>query len=402
MDLSDYLAWRACGSLARSRCTVSCKWTYNGGLAKVRLDSSQEIASTGWDEGFFMDIGLGDLVDEGFRRVGTDIAELGSSVGPLSEAIARTMGLEPGIIVSCPVVDAHAGGLGLLAAQPDSVKGTPIEFSKRLAILAGTSGCHMAVSQENTRVPGVWGPYYSSLIPSLWLHEGGQSSFGSLIDHVVLTHSAAAHVAQKARLTERRDILEEVFQVLNVEISRLAELSGAPTCQLTSNVHCLPYFLGNRSPRADPTLTGTMTGLSLHSPDSVTHLALSYYAALQALCYGTRHIIETMNEHEYSIQCLLASGGITANPLFVKELSDITGCAVAVCPAQAMFVGTAVLSSVAAGVHGSVPDAMRRMNTISSVHYPCHGTKAYHDRKYRVFLAMYNHAMEYRAIMQGT
>ena len=400
MDLSDYLTWRACGSLARSRCTVSCKWTYNGGLAKARLDSSQGIAPTGWDEVFFRDIGLGDIVEEGFRRLGTEIAELGSSVGTLSEEAATKLGLEAGIIAASPVVDAHAGGLGLLAAQPDNVKGTELDFSKRLAILAGTSGCHMAVSQENTRIPGIWGPYYSSLIPGLWLHEGGQSSFGSLIDHIILSHSATASLAQKAELTDRREILKEVFYQLNGELSRLAEVAQTPACHLTKNIHCLPYFLGNRSPRADPTLTGTMTGLTLHSPESVTHLALAYYSALQALCYGTRHIIETMNLSGYAIQCLLASGGITCNPLFVKELCDITGCAVAVCPSQAMFVGTAVLSSVAAGVHTSVPNAMRSMNKVSSVHYPSDENKAYHDRKYRVFMAMYEHDMQYRAIME--
>ena len=26
-DLADYLSWKACGSLARSQCTVTCKWT---------------------------------------------------------------------------------------------------------------------------------------------------------------------------------------------------------------------------------------------------------------------------------------------------------------------------------------------------------------------------------------
>ena len=29
-DLADFLTWRATGSLARSICTVTCKWTYLG------------------------------------------------------------------------------------------------------------------------------------------------------------------------------------------------------------------------------------------------------------------------------------------------------------------------------------------------------------------------------------
>ena len=31
-------------------------------------------------------------------------------------------------------------------------------------------------------VPGVWGPYYSVLVPDLWIHEGGQSAAGKLVN----------------------------------------------------------------------------------------------------------------------------------------------------------------------------------------------------------------------------
>ncbi|MCE3544366.1 ribulokinase, partial [Escherichia coli] len=27
-DLADFLSWKASGSLARSQCTITCKWTY--------------------------------------------------------------------------------------------------------------------------------------------------------------------------------------------------------------------------------------------------------------------------------------------------------------------------------------------------------------------------------------
>jgi D-ribulokinase len=45
-DLADYLTWRATGSLARSMCTVTCKWTY--------LAHEQR-----WDAAYFRAIGLG-------------------------------------------------------------------------------------------------------------------------------------------------------------------------------------------------------------------------------------------------------------------------------------------------------------------------------------------------------
>lgn len=30
-------------------------------------------------------------------------------------------------------------------------------------------------------VPGVWGPYYSAILPELWVAEGGQTSAGKLV-----------------------------------------------------------------------------------------------------------------------------------------------------------------------------------------------------------------------------
>ena len=53
-DLPDFLVYRATGVDVRSLCTTVCKWTYVG---KERR----------WDESFFREIGLGDLVDEGAR-----------------------------------------------------------------------------------------------------------------------------------------------------------------------------------------------------------------------------------------------------------------------------------------------------------------------------------------------
>ena len=56
-DLADYLTWRSTGDLARSVCTVTCKWTY--------LAHEQR-----WDASYFRQIGLEELADEDFVRIG--------------------------------------------------------------------------------------------------------------------------------------------------------------------------------------------------------------------------------------------------------------------------------------------------------------------------------------------
>ena len=55
----------------------------------------------------------------------------------------------------------------------------PVEHT--LALIGGTSSCHMAVAREARFVPGVWGPYYSAMVPGRWLAEGGQSATGALV-----------------------------------------------------------------------------------------------------------------------------------------------------------------------------------------------------------------------------
>lgn len=37
------------------------------------------------------------------------------------------------------------------------------------------------ISKSPIFVPGVWGPYFSAMVPDLWLNEGGQSATGKLV-----------------------------------------------------------------------------------------------------------------------------------------------------------------------------------------------------------------------------
>lgn len=36
----------------------------------------------------------------------------------------------------------------------------------------------MAVNRKALNVEGIWGPYFSAMIPDLWLAEGGESATG--------------------------------------------------------------------------------------------------------------------------------------------------------------------------------------------------------------------------------
>jgi ribulose kinase len=162
----------------------------------------------------------------------------------------------------------------------------------------------------------------------------------------------------------------------------------------------LPYFHGNRSPRANPNLTGILTGLKLsRTPED---MALHYLATIQAIALGARHIIETMNQTGYSIDTIMASGGGTKNPIFVQEHANATGCAMLLPEeSEAMLLGSAMMGTVAAGVYESLPEAMNAMSRIGKTVTPqTNEIKHYYDRKYQVFREMYHDHMKYRQMMQ--
>jgi FGGY-family pentulose kinase len=381
LDLADFMSFRATGDDTRSLCTAVCKWTYLGHDAR-------------WADDFLTRIGLDELTRDEHARIGQCIRPMGERVGSLSVDAARELGLVPGIAVGVGIIDAHAGGLGLLGAAIDEEPPAHVDLERRLALICGTSSCHMAVSREPRYVPGVWGPYYSAMVPGYWLTEGGQSATGALIDHVIHTHVRGEALAREARANGTT-----VYARLN---QVLLQLGASSQHRLTEDLHVLPYFHGNRSPRADPSLRGMQSGLRLS--DNLESLALLYLATIQAIAHGTRHILEAFRAQGYQIDCIFATGGDTKNPAFVREHADITGCRI-VLPreSEAVLLGSALLGAVASGRYPSVVSAMGAMNHVGEIIRPQTGEVArYHARKYAVFQRMYLDQRAYSELMRSS
>ncbi|GAB5575128.1 FGGY carbohydrate kinase domain-containing protein isoform X2 [Prionailurus iriomotensis] len=289
-----------------SLCSLVCKWTYS--------------AEKGWDDSFWKLIGLEDFVADNYSKIEE------------TKYCLLELLLEMGL----GVIGADVRGHGL------ACEGQPV--TSRLAVICGTSSCHMGISKDPIFVPGVWGPYFSAMVPGFWLNEGGQSVTGKLIDHVVQGHAAFPELQAKA--------------------------------------------------------TARVTGLKLSQ--DLDDLAILYLATVQAIAFGTRLIIEALEAAGHSLSTLFLCGGLSKNPLFVQMHADITGMPVVLSQeVESVLVGAAILGACASGDFASVQEAMSRMSKVGKVVFPRLEDKRYYDKKYQVFLKLVEHQKEYAAIMKG-
>jgi D-ribulokinase len=369
-DLTDFLTWRATGDLSRSTCTVTCKWTY---LAHERR----------WDESYFRSVGLGVLADEGFARIGQTVVDPGTPLGGgLTANAAAELGLKTGTPVATGVIDAHAGGIGTVGADGDP--------EANLAYVFGTSSCTMTTTRSPVFVPGVWGPYFSAMVPDAWLNEGGQSVAGAAIEQLLSMHPATPDARHQA---------EQAGQSLAVMLAALAAQAAnnlSEAVLLAKGLHVVPEFLGNRAPLADPHARAVIAGLGMES--DLDSLVALYIAGICSIGYGLRQIIEAQTIAGAPIERVVISGGAGRLDLVRQLLADATGKPVLATQAEEpVLLGAAMLGGVAGGLFDDVRSAMTRMSHISKTYEPDAGDiAALHEARFRAFKQLQNVAREIR------
>ncbi|KAG2461217.1 HOOK1 protein, partial [Polypterus senegalus] len=339
MVAGDTRTWEQAG---RSLCTLICKWTYS--------------SETGWDDNFWESIGLEDLLEDGYSKIGSQVCTPGTPLGTgLTKEAAQQLGLREGTAVAASLIDAHAGGL-----DSPSFKAA-LQLALKLLIRMMDLQAHTvgdsSISEKPLFVPGVWGPYFSAMVPGFWLNEGGQSATGRLLDFIVRGHAAFPELQRRAEHSG-----ENVYTFLN---RRLEEIRGSvPMSSLAADLHVWPDFHGNRSPLADPSLKGMVVGLTLSQ--TLEDLARLYLATIQAVALGTRHILEAMRAAGHHIDALFMCGGLSKNQLFVQTHADVTGLPIVLShEVESVLVGAAILGACASGDFTSI-----QMQTFS-LPFPC-------------------------------
>ncbi len=363
MDLADFLTWRASGDLARSTCTVTCKWTY---LAHEER----------WDPSYFRAVGLDVLADEDFERIGRRVVAPGTALGQgLTPDAAAELGLRAGTAVAAGVIDAHAGGIGTVGVDGDP-------FAS-LAYVFGTSSCTMTSTREPVFVHGVWGPYFSAMVPQTWLNEGGQSVAGAAVEQLLSMHPLAPQARQQA--LNLGQSLPEMLAGLAVQRSSgaLSEAVG-----LAAGLHVVPEFLGNRAPLADPNAKAVIAGLGMDN--DMDSLVALYIAGICGIAYGLRQIIEAQATAGAPIAQIVISGGAGRLDLVRQLLADATGKPVLASDApEPVLLGAAMLGSVAGGVFDDVGAAMAGMSRIGTRFAPKAGAiGATHRARFSAFMQL--------------
>lgn len=346
-DLGDFLTWQCTGENTRSICSLGCKWTFD----------PEESA---WSESFLVKTGLEDVRAK--AALPNSAHQVGDPVGRLSRSAAKDLGLTEHCSVATGLIDAHAGALGTLGLFLNDGP------EQRVALIAGTSNCQIAMSKTKLEVPGVWGPYLGAVAPEFFVNEGGQSATGALLDYVVSLFAPGVALGRNAHARLSSELL--------IRMSEGRDL--APGLQVQ------PDFIGNRSPYADPDMRGEITGMTIEPPDEAFRRI--YWATAASIAYGTRLILDRMNASGYQIRTIHLSGGHASSELLVRLYADATGCHVILSPSEEpVLLGAAMAAWAQFEGQSGLQKVAKRIRRNGTVIVPDAQWKKIHDDRYARF-----------------
>ncbi|MBN1230305.1 MAG: ribulokinase [Anaerolineales bacterium] len=307
LEATDWVVWQLTGVETRNSCTAGYKamWSKREGFP---------------DNDYFaaLDPRLENVVEDKMSR---EIQPIGSKAGELTEEASKWTGLKAGTAVAIANVDAHV-----------AVPATTVAESGKMVMIMGTSTCHMVLNPEEHLVPGICGYVEDGILPGLFGYEAGQSCVG---DHFAWFTENCVPTAYedeaKAKGINIHQLLEEKANILNPGESGLIALD---------------WWNGNRSVLVDVDLTGLLIGATLLTkPEEI------YRALIEATAYGTRVIVEALEENGVPVDELVACGGLPEkNHMLMQIYADVTGREFKVAGStQTPALGSAMFGAVAAG-----------------------------------------------------
>jgi FGGY-family pentulose kinase len=331
--INHYLTGRWCASISQA----TCKSNYVDGLG-------------GFSEDYFHEIGFSEFFD----KAELDIKRQGEAIGSIRPELAKRFGLDPGVNVYQGCLDAYVNMIGLGVCRPGGT-----------GIVMGSSFVHLAIVDTPVFEDGIWGPYKDALTPGTYCLEGGQISAGSITKWFLKEFSVQGR---------------NPYDVMAEEAARIPIGSDG--------VITLDFFQGNRTPYKDPMAKGMFYGLTLSHTRA--HM---YRSILEGIAFGTRNVLDTIENGISRITEIRGCGGVIRNGTWLKIIADVTGKPIVLTKHSdsAGALGCAIVAAVGYGAYGGFEDACDGMVQVTQVVEPSADANRQYTKSYQKYLAIYEY-----------
>lgn len=360
IEAADWIVWQLTGQETRCTSTAGFKAIWQAG--------------SGYPSRAYLAALHPELADVTESKMAAPLLPLGSRAGGLREEAAAWTGLRAGTAVGVGMIDAFTAVYAGQTTEPGV-----------MAIILGTSTCHMLVAAEPIPVPGVNGLVKDAFIPGYYGYEAGQAATGDILAWLVRRGVPPAY--------------HEVAQRRGISLYALLEEEAAKQRPGEHGLLALDWWNGVRTPLVDAELSGLLLGATLATtaPDI-------YRALIEATAFGTRQIVENFERHGVPVTRIVAAGGLAEqNKLLMQIYADVLNRELRVVKSgQAGALGAAVLGAVAAGeANGGHRDLLTATQTMGGLREERYQPVAEHVQIYDQLYAEYSRLSDYFGTENG-
>lgn len=289
--------------------------------------------------------------------------------GHLSKEWAKKLGLTEEVVVTVGTFDAHAGAVGAEVKE------------KSLVRVMGTSTCDIIVASEEAvgdkTVKGICGQVDGSVIPGLIGLEAGQSAFGDVLAWFKDIIAWPLENLKSLNLSQA-----EIDELKNEIMLKLSEKAGAIPVSESAPV-ALDWVNGRRTPDANQSLKAAIVNMNLG-----TKAPQLFRALVEAICFGSRKIVERFREEGVEIDTVVGIGGVAKKSGFIMQtLANVLNMPIMVAVSeQAPALGAAMYAAVASGIHPDLQAAITAMgNGFEQTYQPQPDQVAIYEKLYQKY-----------------
>lgn len=289
-------------------------------------------------------------------------------MGRISAEWAERLGISPDAIIGVGAFDAHMGAVG-----------ADIE-AYSLCKVIGTSTCDMLVAPTDEIgdlvVRGICGQVDGSILPGMLGMEAGMSAYGDIYAWFqrLVVQPVAELVSEEAAAELRKKLLPALSE-------KAAQLPVTPNDPVA-----VDWFNGRRTPDANHTLKGAISGLNLGS-DTVR----VFKSLVEATAYGSKNIVDRFREEGIPIRQVIAIGGVARKSAFAMQtLANVLNVPIKVAASdQACALGAAMFAAVASGVYPTIAEAQAALSAgFDPVYEPEPDKSAVYEQLYARYLSL--------------